>query len=73
MDEETKQKQRTLQDEALGILEDITAIFPPDYRFTLVARHTRLSQEMDIVLTDDNIDDAIDALRANKQMMEIAQ
>lgn len=69
LDEETKKSLIGLQNEAEDILADITEIFPDAYCFTLVARHMT-NHDLDIVLTNDVMDDSIGALQRNKDRME---
>lgn len=73
LDQETKRVLQGLQAEAGEILGDITAIFPTEYRFTLIARHSNNVEDADIVLTNDYLDDAIAALERNKVKMENAE
>lgn len=72
IDMETKKHLQQLQDEAIEVLSDLADIFPPDYCLTLVARHHQNIDDADIVLTNDNVDDAISALERNKIKMENA-
>lgn len=72
LDPETKKKLMHLQEEALETLGDLSELFPSDYYLTLVARDSRGGDDMDIILTNDNLDDAIDALERNKIKMENA-
>lgn len=73
MDSETKKHLMRLQDDALEILGELSDLFPPSYRLTLLARNCDGEEETDIVLTNDVTDDAISALERNKVKMENAE
>lgn len=73
VDEETRQHLIRLQDEAIDTLGELSDIFPPSYRLTLVARNMDGEEDTDIVLTNDVLDDVTTALEKNKLKMENAQ
>lgn len=72
LDPETKAHLMRLQEDALESLGELSDIFPPAYRLTLVARNMEGNEDTDIVLTNDVLDDAIIALEKNKAKMEDA-
>lgn len=69
---EEKAHLQRLQDEAGDLLAELSDLFPPEYRFTFLARHSDNVEDCDIVLTNDVLDDAIGALDRNKIKMENA-
>ena len=73
LDNETKKHLMRLQEDALDILGELSELFPPSYRLTLLARNCEGEEDTDIVLTNDVTDDAIDAMERNKVKMENAQ
>lgn len=73
LDNETKKHLMHLQDEAVETLSELSDLFPPSYRLTLVARNCDGVEDTDIVLTNDVPDDAINALERNKVKMENAE
>lgn len=72
MNPEIKKQLMRLQDEAIGILQELEEVFPSSYRLTLVARNCAGAEDTDIVLTNDVADDAISALERNRDKMEDA-
>lgn len=70
MDEEAKAIMASLMEECEDLLTDLSGIFPPGYRFTLVARHEKDLPEADIVISSDDPDRAIAAIDRSKNIME---
>ncbi len=62
-----------LQEDALDILGELQDLMPPSYRLTLLARNCDGDEDTDIVLTNDVVYDAIQALERNQQKMEETQ
>lgn len=70
LDKQVKAHLMKLQDEAQEVLMELSDIFPPDYRFTLIARHHENIEGTNIVLTNDYLPDAITALQRDADRME---